>query len=65
MLAFSFARPPPTKNGSILILLIEYLRNLLLEKMQEIAEMKNNDVKKLLDGYKKELHTIYGGLLDD
>ena len=43
----------------------EILRNLLLEKMQEIAEMKNNDVKKLLDGYKKELHTIYGGLLDD
>ena len=43
----------------------EILRNLLLEKMQEIAEMKNNDVRKLLDSYKKELHTIYGGLLDD
>ena len=43
----------------------EILRNLLLEKMQEIAEMKNNDVRKLLDGYKKDLHTIYGGLLDD
>ena len=43
----------------------EILRNLLLEKMQEIAEIKNNDVKKLLDGYKKDLHTIYGGLLDD
>ena len=42
----------------------EILRNLLLEKMQEIAEMKNNDTKKLLDGYKKELHNIYGGLLD-
>ena len=43
----------------------EILRNLLLEKMQEIAEMKNNDVRKLLDSYKKELHTIYGGLLND
>ena len=43
----------------------EILRNLLLEKMQEIAEMKNNDIRKQLDEYKKELHTIYGGLLDD
>ena len=43
----------------------EILRNLLLEKMQEIAEIKNNDIRKLLDGYKKDLHTIYGGLLDD
>ena len=41
----------------------EILRNLLLEKMQEIAEMKNNDVKKLLDGYKKELHNIYSLLV--
>lgn len=43
----------------------EILRNLLLEKMQEISEMKNNDIRKQLEGYKKELHAIYGGLLDD
>ena len=42
----------------------EILRNLLLEKMQEIAEMKNNDVRKLLDGYKKELHAVYSLLVE-
>jgi hypothetical protein len=42
----------------------EILRNLLLEKMQEISEMKNNDIRKQLDGYKKELHTIYSLLVD-
>ena len=42
----------------------EILRNILLEKMQEIAEMKNNDIRKQLDGYKKELHTIYNLLVD-
>lgn len=42
----------------------EILRNLLLEKMQEIAEMKNNNVRKLLDSYKKELHNIYSLLVD-
>ena len=41
----------------------EILRNLLLEKMQEIAEMKNNDVRKQLDGYKKELHAVYNLLV--
>ena len=38
----------------------EILRNLLLEKMQEIAEYKNTDVKKALENYKKDLHEVYG-----
>ena len=38
----------------------EILRNLLLEKMQEIVEMKNNDVRKQLESYKKDLHEVYG-----
>lgn len=42
----------------------ELLLNLLLEKMQEIAEYKNNDMRKILDGYKKELHIIYGLVID-
>lgn len=42
----------------------EILRNLLLEKMQEIAEMKNNDVRKQLEGYKKELHAVYSLLVE-
>ena len=41
----------------------EILRNLLLEKMQEIAELKNNDVRKQLESYKKELHNIYSLLV--
>ena len=41
----------------------EILRNLLLEKMQEIVEMKNNDVRKQLESYKKELHNIYSLLV--
>ena len=42
----------------------EILLNLLLEKMQEIAEIKNNDIRKQLDNYKKQLHKIYGDLID-
>ena len=42
----------------------ELLLNLLLEKMQEIAEYKNNDMRKILDGYKKELHAVYGLIID-
>ena len=38
----------------------EILINLLLEKMQEIAEYKNTDVKKALENYKKDLHEVYG-----
>lgn len=40
------------------------LLNLLLEKMQEIAECKNIDVKKSLETYKKDLHKIYGLVID-
>lgn len=42
----------------------ELLLNLILEKMQEIAEYKNSDMRKILDGYKKELHIIYGLVID-
>lgn len=42
----------------------ELLLNLLLEKMQEIAECKNIDVKKSLETYKKDLHKIYGLVID-
>lgn len=42
----------------------ELLLNLLLEKMQEIAECKNNDMRKILDNYKKELHKIFGLVVD-
>ena len=42
----------------------EILLNLLLEKMQEIAECKNTDVKKALSEYKKDLHNIYGIIID-
>ena len=38
----------------------ELLLNLLLEKMQEIAECKNIDIKKALETYKKDLHEVYG-----
>ena len=40
------------------------LINLLLEKMQEIAEYKNTDVKKALENYKKDLHEVYGLVID-
>jgi len=42
----------------------EILLNLLLEKMQEIAENKNIDVKKALVKYKNDLHEIYGIIVD-
>ena len=42
----------------------ELLLNLLLEKMQEIAEYKNTSVKKALETYKKDLHKIYGLVID-
>ena len=42
----------------------ELLLNLLLEKMQEIAECKNTDVKKALENYKKDLHEVYGLVID-
>ena len=42
----------------------ELLLNLLLEKMQEIAECKNTDIKKALENYKKDLHKIYGLVID-
>jgi len=40
------------------------LLNLLLEKMQEIAECKNIDMKKALETYKKDLHEVYGLVID-
>lgn len=42
----------------------ELLLNLLLEKMQEIAECKNTDIKKALEAYKKDLHKVYGLVVD-
>ena len=42
----------------------ELLLNLLLEKMQEIVECKNTDVKKALENYKKDLHEVYGLVID-
>ena len=42
----------------------ELLLNLLLEKMQEIAECKNIDLKKALETYKKDLHEVYGFVVD-
>lgn len=42
----------------------ELLLNLLLEKMQEIVEYKNTDVKKALENYKKDLHEVYGLVID-
>ena len=42
----------------------ELLLNLLFEKMQEIAEYKNPDMRKALDNYKKELHAVYGLIID-
>ena len=42
----------------------ELLLNLLLEKMQEIVECKNTDVKKALENYKKDLHEVYGLVVD-
>lgn len=42
----------------------ELLLNLILEKMQEIAECKNSDMRKILDGYKKELHAVYKLIVD-
>ena len=42
----------------------ELLLNLLLEKMQEIAECKNVDVKKALETYKRDLHEVYGLVID-
>lgn len=42
----------------------ELLLNLLLEKMQEIAECKNTDMRKILDNYKKDLHEVYGLVVD-
>ena len=42
----------------------ELLLNLLLEKMQEIVECKNTDVKKALETYKKDLHEVYGLVID-
>ena len=42
----------------------ELLLNLLLEKMQEIAECKNIDIKKALETYKKDLHEVYGLVID-
>ena len=42
----------------------EILLNLLLEKMQEIAENNNTDVRKALAPYKQELYTIYGMVVD-
>ena len=42
----------------------ELLLNLLLEKMQEIAECKNTDIKKALESYKKDLHEVYGLVID-
>ena len=38
----------------------ELLLNLLLEKMQEVSECKNTDIKKALENYKKDLHEVYG-----
>ena len=40
------------------------LLNLLLEKMQEIAECKNVDIKKALKNYKRDLHEVYGLVID-
>ena len=42
----------------------ELLLNLLLEKIKEIAEYKNKDVKKALETYKKDLHEVYGLVVD-
>ena len=42
----------------------ELLLNLLLEKMQEVAECKNVDIKKALENYKKDLHEVYGLVVD-
>ena len=42
----------------------ELLLNLLLEKMQEIAECKNVDIKKALKNYKRDLHEVYGLVID-
>lgn len=42
----------------------ELLLNLLLEKMQEISECKNTDIKQALECYKKELHEVYGLVID-
>ena len=42
----------------------ELLLNLLLEKMQEIAECKNTDIKKALETYKEDLHEVYSLVID-
>ena len=40
------------------------LLNLLLEKMQEVAQTKNTDVLNALKDYKKDLHELYGNIID-